>query len=126
MTWKRRCQPAPSHRGYGSFSARFFLKGSRESGRAAAATGGRQRCSCRHGELAIQLRRPDYATRSIGDADCIFSITILKRTPKSVWIVGHNDKTVTRRIAVRDGVETFKPYGSYSMAPTIRADKKSV
>lgn len=59
-----------------------------------------------------------YQTRSICDHDCIISVTIAKRTAKTV--------TTTEgklfRIAMWDGDETIKPYGSYSMAPIIRAD----
>lgn len=58
-----------------------------------------------------------YNTRSIADADCIFSITIAKRTAKTITTT--DGKTL--RIGVRDDAEFVKPLGSYSMAPTIRA-----
>jgi hypothetical protein len=63
-----------------------------------------------------------YATRSIGDYDCIFSFTILGRTAKTVTTEVHG-KTVKRGLTVYDGVEQFKPFGSYSMCAIIRADK---
>ena len=63
-----------------------------------------------------------YFTRSIGDHDCIFSFLILARTPKSVTVNVHG-KTVRRSLTAYEGVEQFKPYGTYSMCPVIQADK---
>jgi hypothetical protein len=63
-----------------------------------------------------------YATRSIGDADCIFSFTILARTDKTVTVEVH-DKRVRRGLNIWEGVEQFKPFGTYSMCAVIRADK---
>jgi hypothetical protein len=64
-----------------------------------------------------------YETRSICDYDCIYSFTILARTAKTVTVEVHG-KTVKRGIKVWDGVEYFKPFGSYSMSATIRASKE--
>lgn len=63
-----------------------------------------------------------YATRSICDSDCIFSFEVLARSAKSVR-VKVNGKTVTRRVSEWQGVEQFKPFGSYSMAAVIGADR---
>ena len=63
-----------------------------------------------------------YFTRSACDYDCIFSFTILARTAKQVTIKKHGE-TVKRGIQVCDGVEEFKPFGTYSMCAIIRADK---
>ena len=63
-----------------------------------------------------------YSTRSICDYDCVHSFTILARTAKSVTVDVHG-KTVRRGVRVYDGVEQFKPFGSYSMAAIISADK---
>jgi hypothetical protein len=63
-----------------------------------------------------------YYTRSICDADCIFSFTILGRTAKSVTVQVHG-KTVRRGLSVWNGIEQFKPFGNYSMAAIISADK---
>lgn len=63
-----------------------------------------------------------YATRSICDHDCIHSFTILARSAKSVRVKVHG-KTVTRRVSEWQGVEQFKPFGSYSMAAIIGADR---
>ena len=63
-----------------------------------------------------------YYDRSACDHDCIFSFTILGRTAKQVRISVHG-KVKNRGVTVRDGVEQFKPFGSYSMAAIVRADK---
>lgn len=62
-----------------------------------------------------------YATRSVCDHDTWFSFTILDRTAKTVTI-NVNGKTVKRGLSLYDGVEQFKPYGSYSMCAIIGAD----
>lgn len=65
-----------------------------------------------------------YFARSMCDSDCIFSFVIHSRTAKSVTVDVHG-KRVRRGLTVSayDGVEQFKPFGSYSMAAIIRADK---
>lgn len=62
-----------------------------------------------------------YSARSIGDHNCIFSFTILARTAKTVT-VNVQGQTVRRGISVYEGVEQFKPFGTYSMCTTIGAD----
>ena len=63
-----------------------------------------------------------YYQASICDHNCIFRFTILARTAKSVTI--HiNGKTVRRGLSVYNGVEQFKPHGSYSMCTIIGADR---
>ena len=62
-----------------------------------------------------------YTTRSIGDHDCIISVTIEKRTAKTVSGKVHGELK-TFRIGLYEGAEFFRPWGSYSMAPTISAD----
>ena len=60
-----------------------------------------------------------YFTRSVADADCIIKITIDKRTPSTIVT------TDGKRLKVKEwnGVEQVKPWGSYSMAPIISADR---
>ena len=58
-----------------------------------------------------------YSTRSICDHNCIFSITVVSRTAKTIKTT--DGKTL--RIKKWEGVEQVKPIGSYSMAPIIRA-----
>jgi hypothetical protein len=62
-----------------------------------------------------------YSARSICDHNCIFSFVVLGRTAKTVTISGHG-KTFKRGISLYDGVEQFKPFGSYSMATIVGAD----
>lgn len=58
-----------------------------------------------------------YSTRSIGDANCIITVTIAKRTAKTVTTT----EGKTFRVKEYNEAEMFKPWGDYSMAPTIRA-----
>ena len=64
-----------------------------------------------------------YSARSLCDWNCIFSFTILARTAKTVTIKV-DGKTVSRGVKPNwDGIaESFKPFGSYSMAAVITAD----
>jgi hypothetical protein len=62
-----------------------------------------------------------YATRSICDYDCIFSFVILSRTAKTVTVNVHG-KSVRRGLSLWNGVEQFKPYGTYSMCAIVGAD----
>lgn len=66
-----------------------------------------------------------YATRSICDHDCIHSFEILDRTAKTVTVKVHG-KTVRRGVSTYCGIEQFKPFGSYSMAAIISADKGAI
>lgn len=63
-----------------------------------------------------------YYDRSACDCDTIFSFNILARTAKSVTIEVHG-RTQRRGITVYDGVEQFKPFGTYSMCAVVCADK---
>lgn len=64
-----------------------------------------------------------YYARSFCDYDCIWSYEATKRTDKTVTLKGNCGNNPTCRIRVRDGIETVKPRGSYSMAPILSADK---
>jgi hypothetical protein len=66
-----------------------------------------------------------YSTPSICDSDCIFSFTILARTAKTITTEVHG-RVVRRGVACRNGVESFKPFGTHSMCAVITADKVSV
>lgn len=63
-----------------------------------------------------------YSTRSICDSNCIISITIARRTAKTIWTTCGKQL----RVSEYDGAETVKPYGTYSMCPIIRANDPSV
>jgi hypothetical protein len=70
-------------------------------------------------ETKFQIGRT-YSTRSICDINCVYSYEILSRTQATVTISIEGNE-VKRKVAVREGVETFYPMGKYSMAPVIRA-----
>jgi hypothetical protein len=65
-----------------------------------------------------------YSTRSIADYDTIFSFTITGRTAKTVTTQVRG-KTVRRGLFLFDGIEQFKPFGTYSMCVIISADRAS-
>lgn len=62
-----------------------------------------------------------YTTRSACDHTCIISLTVISRTAKTITADCGHRGVKTLRIAVYDGYETVKPWGSYSMAPQISA-----
>ena len=66
-----------------------------------------------------------YATRSICNSECIFKITVVKRTEKTVTIDKGNGKTQRCKIHNEArGAEYIFPYGAYSMCPVIDATEK--
>lgn len=66
-----------------------------------------------------------YATRSICNSECIFKITVVKRTEKTVTIDKGNGKTQRCKIHNEArGAEYIYPYGVYSMCPVIDATEK--
>ena len=67
-----------------------------------------------------------YSTRSICDHECIFSFKILARTAKQVT-VKVSGETVKRGIRPNwQGIESFRPFGNYSMAAVISADDRDL
>lgn len=67
-----------------------------------------------------------YYDRSACNWDCIYRVTVVRRTAKSVWITeSHGDREPKRRAIVDygDGIERFYPFGRYSMASVMRADR---
>jgi hypothetical protein len=66
----------------------------------------------------------EYYDRSSCDYDCIFRVTVTKRTAKSVWFMYHGTEK-RAKIHQWSGVETFMPFGSYSMAAVMSADRLS-
>ena len=61
-----------------------------------------------------------YRIRFVGDADATTTAKVVTRTAKTVRVIIEGQQK-TLRVAVRDGVETVKPFGSYSMAPVMSA-----
>lgn len=63
-----------------------------------------------------------YTTRSACDYDCVISVAVLARTEKTIKAECGHRGVRTLRITERNGVETVKPWGSYSMAPVVSAE----
>ena len=61
-----------------------------------------------------------YSTRSACNYDCIITARIIKRTAKTVTAEVEG-KVKTFRPGIYDGAEYIRPWGSYSMAPILRA-----
>lgn len=65
-----------------------------------------------------------FYCRSLGDWDCIYAFTVLKRTAKFVTLQYFDD---TMRVGVKidsEGSEYCHPFGVYSMCVTLRAINK--
>ena len=62
-----------------------------------------------------------YYTRSACDHNCIYTVKVLGRTPKTIkaLVDGRNIKTL--RPSVYRNAEQVKPHGSYSMAAIVDA-----
>lgn len=67
-----------------------------------------------------------YIARSVGDWDCVWRFTVVRRTAKFVTL-RDADTHDEMRVGVRvddDGEWTF-PFGTYSMAPILRARREA-
>jgi hypothetical protein len=67
-----------------------------------------------------------YTTRSACDSDCIFRFTVIKRTAKFITVLrdnGADGELIRVGVKTDDRGEWALPFGSYSMAPVIRADR---
>lgn len=64
-----------------------------------------------------------YQTRSICDSDTIFEMTVLRRTAKTIRVIAEGEEKTLRPYEY-DGSECVRPFGSYSMAPTFKADRE--
>jgi hypothetical protein len=62
-----------------------------------------------------------YYTRSVADADTIVRVTVASRTAKTIV----DTQGQRFRINTWRGVEQVKPWGSYSMAPIVSADREA-
>jgi hypothetical protein len=60
-----------------------------------------------------------YWTRSVCDHDHIIRVSVKSRTAKTIKTADGK----TFRVYVYNGVEQVKPWGSYSMAPIVGADR---
>ena len=67
-----------------------------------------------------------YYTRSICNHDCIIRGKVLKRTAATVTMetcFGVKTLRISKGLTELHGAEAVKPWGSYSMAPTLTADR---
>jgi hypothetical protein len=64
---------------------------------------------------------PRRKGRSPGDADCIITLTVAKRTAKRITTT---DGKVLG-VQIIDGIERVKPWGTYSMCPVIGAERRA-
>ncbi len=64
-----------------------------------------------------------YSATSNCDSNCVWTFEVIKRTAKFITL-RESDGDI-RRVGVRayDGEEWASPFGSYSMAPVIRAGR---
>jgi hypothetical protein len=73
-----------------------------------------------------------YTTRLITNHDSVISFYVIKRTDKTVTVTGDFMDTYvaerqaphTMRVKVWQDVETFRPWGSYSMCPIVSAERE--
>jgi hypothetical protein len=63
-----------------------------------------------------------YTTRSIVNNDTIISVTVLRRTAKTIYVKGDALTKEALRVWVFNGVERVSPWGKYSMSPVISAN----
>lgn len=61
-----------------------------------------------------------YWTRSVCDYDCIISVTVANRTAKTITDAKGKKLRVSVDFA---GNESVMPWGRYSMAPCVTADR---
>ncbi len=67
-----------------------------------------------------------YSCNSIGDSNCWWHFEVVRRTAKSVWIREVGSEEVKRKavsVSYDGSAETISPLGSYSMAPSLKADQ---
>lgn len=60
-----------------------------------------------------------YSTSSVCDSNCVFSITVVRRTAKTIW----TECGKQLRVDLYEDSETVMPMGRYSMAPCISAKR---
>lgn len=66
-----------------------------------------------------------YSTHSPGDYNCIFSITVVCRTPKSIRTSVFGE-TKTLRVRVHKDAECVTPWGTHRMAPIVSAKDQAL
>jgi hypothetical protein len=68
-----------------------------------------------------------YTGVSVCDSDCVITIEVINRTEKTLKVKGNNSLTKeSLRVKIdMDGNEYVNPWGVYSMAPIIRAEREA-
>jgi len=66
-----------------------------------------------------------YYARSVCDNDCIFRMTVIKRTPKTLLVDVENFGQKRLKLKELHGAEMVEPLGSFSMSPIMTPDQKS-
>ena len=66
-----------------------------------------------------------YQGRFITNSDSIVQLTVIKRTAKTIVAKVDGEREEKRlRIDIHDDAEFVKPFGNYSMAPRVSAEKE--
>jgi len=66
-----------------------------------------------------------YKMKSVCDHNCKWEYEVIKRTKKTITIKQiHDGRINNRRVKVCGDSEYISPLGTYSMSPTLRADKE--
>lgn len=67
-----------------------------------------------------------YQTTSIGNTDCIITITVKARTAATLTVIdkfGEEKKLhIIKKLSEYRNAETVRPWGNYSMCPSISAE----
>lgn len=64
-----------------------------------------------------------YSATSACDHTCVWNFKVVKRTAKFVTLRENSGETMRVGVREHDGEEWASPFGSYSMAPVIRAGR---
>jgi len=64
-----------------------------------------------------------YQTNAICNSDCTFEIKVIKRTAKTIVVEQYAEKPRRMKIWLDDKGQECVTLGSYSMAPTFRAER---
>lgn len=67
-----------------------------------------------------------YSMRSACDHNCVWTYTVAARTAQTITITDGKKVQkcrISKAISEFRGAETVYPFGQYSMAPTLSADK---
>lgn len=66
-----------------------------------------------------------YTARSAWDHNCVWNFEIVGRTEQTVTAIDDDGKTqryrINKKLSEYRNAESFKPFGNYSMSPTISA-----